>query len=78
VRTIENYINSKNKRFHEKKLRILFVCLAGSSFLKIIFQTFLCLFAITKISQQKIFSNQRKIWLGFQESVFFLFERKTF
>jgi hypothetical protein len=31
------------------------------------------LFVIKKISQQKIFFSQRKIWLGFQESVFFLF-----
>jgi hypothetical protein len=28
------------------------------------------LFAIRKVSQQKTLSNQRKIWLGFQESVF--------
>ena len=32
--------------------------------------TFLCLFVIRKVSQQKIFSSQRKIWLDFQESVF--------
>jgi hypothetical protein len=28
------------------------------------------LFAIRKVGQQKILSSQRKIWLGFQESVF--------
>jgi len=28
------------------------------------------LFVIIKISQQKTLSSQRKIWLGFQESVF--------
>jgi len=28
------------------------------------------LFDIRKVGQRKIFSNQRKIWLGFQESVF--------
>jgi hypothetical protein len=28
------------------------------------------LFAIKKIGQQKILSSQRKIWLGFQESIF--------
>jgi hypothetical protein len=28
------------------------------------------LFAIRKVSQQKTLSSQRKIWLGFQESVF--------
>jgi len=36
---------------------------------KITFQIFLCLFVIRKIDQRKIFSSQRKIWLGFQESV---------
>jgi hypothetical protein len=34
------------------------------------FQTFLCLFAIRKVGQRKTLSSQRKIWLGFQESVF--------
>jgi hypothetical protein len=37
----------------------------------------MCLFAIKKIDQQKILSDQRKIWLDFQESVFFFFGRKT-
>jgi len=32
--------------------------------------TFLCLFAIRKVGQRKTLSSQRKIWLGFQESVF--------
>jgi len=49
------------------------VCLMESGFLEIIFQTFLCLFVIRKVGQQKTFFSQRKIWLGFQESVFFLF-----
>jgi hypothetical protein len=47
---------------------------------KTTFQTFLCLFAIRKVGQQKILFGQRKtlsrkmkIWLGFQESVFLLF-----
>jgi len=31
---------------------------------------FMCLFAIRKIGQRKTLSSQRKIWLGFQESVF--------
>jgi hypothetical protein len=44
-----------------------------SGFLEITFRTFLCLFVTTKVGQQKTLSNQRKIWLGFQESVFFLF-----
>jgi len=30
----------------------------------------MCLFAIKKIDQRKTLSSQRKIWLGFQESVF--------
>ena len=33
-------------------------------------QTFLCLFVIRKVGQRKTLSSQRKIWLGFQESVF--------
>ena len=41
-----------------------------SGFREIIFQTFLCLFAIRKVGQRKTLSSQRKIWLGFQESVF--------
>jgi len=28
------------------------------------------LFAIRKVSQWKIFSSQRKVWLGFQENIF--------
>jgi len=30
----------------------------------------MCLFAIRKVGQRKTLSSQRKIWLGFQESVF--------
>ena len=41
-----------------------------SSFREITFQTFLCLFAIRKGSQRKTLSSQRKILLGFKESVF--------
>jgi hypothetical protein len=48
-----------------------------SSFREITFQTFLCLFAIRKggqrktlFGQWKTLSSQRKILLGFQESVF--------
>jgi hypothetical protein len=37
---------------------------------KPLFQTFMCLFAIRKIDQQKTLFSQRKIWFGFQESVF--------
>ena len=39
-------------------------------FLLIIFQTFLCLFDIRKVGQRKTLFSQRKIWLGFQKSVF--------
>jgi len=30
----------------------------------------MCLFAIKKVGQRKTVFSQRKIWLGFQESVF--------
>jgi hypothetical protein len=30
----------------------------------------MCLFDIRKVGQRKILSSQRKIWFGFQESVF--------
>ena len=53
------------------------VCLPESSFRETTFQTFLCLFAIRKGGQRKTLSSQRKIWLGFQESVFLYFRRKT-
>jgi len=53
------------------------VCFLKSSFRETTFQTFLCLFAIRKVGQQKTLSgqrktlsSQRKIWFGFQESVF--------
>jgi hypothetical protein len=55
-------------------------CFSDIGFRKTIFQVFLCLFVIRKVGQWKIFfnqqktlSSQRKIWLGFQESVFLLF-----
>ena len=44
-----------------------YVCFPESGFREITFQTFLCLFVI---SQRKKLSSQRKICLGFQESVF--------
>ena len=46
------------------------VCFPESDFWEIAFQTFLCLFAIRKVGQRKTLSSQRKIQLGFQESVF--------
>jgi hypothetical protein len=30
----------------------------------------MCLFAIRKVGQRKTLSSKKKIWLGFQESVF--------
>jgi hypothetical protein len=49
------------------------ICFPESGFREITFQTFLYLFIIRKIGQQKTLSGQRKIWLGFQKSVFLLF-----
>ena len=46
------------------------VCFPENGFRETTFQTFLCLFAIGKVGQRKTLSSQRKIWLGFQESVF--------
>jgi len=42
----------------------------NSLFRKPLSKTFLCLFAIKKVGQWKTLFSQRKIWLGFQESVF--------
>jgi hypothetical protein len=47
-----------------------YVCFPENGFWEITFQTFLCLLAIRKVGQRKTLSSQRKIWLGFQESVF--------
>jgi len=47
-----------------------YVCFLESGFWETTFQTFLCLFIIKKVDQRKTLSSQRKIWLGFQESVF--------
>ena len=46
------------------------VCFPENGFRKITFQTFLCLFFIKKVGQQKTLSSKRKIWFGFQKSVF--------
>jgi len=46
------------------------VCFPESGFWETTFQTFLCLFVIRKVGQRKTLSSQRKIWFGFQESVF--------
>jgi hypothetical protein len=49
---------------------VCFSKILESSFRETTFQTFLCLFAIRKVDQRKTLFNQKKIWLGFQESVF--------
>ena len=46
------------------------VCFLESGFRETTFQTFLCLFVIRKVGQRKTLFSQRKIWFGFQESVF--------
>jgi hypothetical protein len=46
------------------------VCFPESGFRETTFQTFMCLFVIRKVGQRKTLSSQRKIWFGFQESVF--------
>jgi len=57
-----------NKKYFKK--HVGYVCFPEFTFRKITFQTFLCLFAFRKVGQRKTLSSQRKIWLGFQESVF--------
>jgi len=44
---------------------LVLVCLMKNGFLKIIVQTFMCLFIIRKVDQWKTLSSRRKIWLGF-------------
>ena len=46
------------------------VCFPESGFRETTFQTFLYLFVIRKVGQWKTLFSRRKIWLGFQESVF--------
>jgi hypothetical protein len=50
----------------------------GTDFREITFQTFLYLFVIRKVSQWKTLSSKKKIWLGFQESVFLSLGGKHF
>jgi len=52
------------------KIPLGYVCFPESDFRETTFQNFLCLFANRKVGQPKTLFNQRKIWLGFQESVF--------
>jgi hypothetical protein len=74
----EKYFLVNKKHFLiKKKFGLVFrkvfffcICFSESGLQEITFQTFLYLFPIKKFGQQKILSSQRKIWLGFQESVF--------
>jgi len=68
----EKYFSVKEKfgLVSRKVIPFGYVCFLESGFRETTFQTFLCLFAIRKVGQRKTLSSQRKIWLGFQESVF--------
>jgi hypothetical protein len=75
----ENTFRSTENTFQSKKNLVWLpgkcfpfgcVCFPESGFQETTFQTFLCLFAIRKFGQRKTLSSQRKIWFGFQESVF--------
>jgi len=76
---LEKLVNGRKYFPVKKKFGLVFkkvffffccVCFPESGFREITFQIFPCLFAIRKVSQRKTLSNQRKIWFGFQESVF--------
>jgi hypothetical protein len=71
-RSTENTFQSKkNLVWFPEKCFPFWLCLfSENGFRETTFQTFLCLFAIRKVGQRKTLSSQRKIWLGFQESVF--------
>jgi len=68
----ENTFRSTKNTFQSKKNLVWFPekCFPESGFRETTFQTFLCLFAIKKVGQQKTLSSERKIWLYYQESVF--------
>ena len=61
-RSTENTFQSTENTFQSKKNLVQF---PGKCF-----PFWLCLFVIRKVGQRKTLSSQRKIWLGFQESVF--------
>ena len=66
-------VNGKHFPVKEKfdlVFRKVFFLLTVFVFRENTFQTLMCLFAIRKVGQWKTLSSQRKIWLGFQESVF--------
>jgi hypothetical protein len=56
--------------YKHREINLEHVCFLKSTFLKINFQTFMCLFAIRKVGQRKTLFSQRKIWFSFQEGVF--------
>jgi len=58
------------RRFWKDHSFLGYVCFLEFIFRETIFQTFMCLFDIRKLGQRKTLSSQRKICLGFQESVF--------
>jgi len=70
---LEKLVNGKHFPVKEKfglVSRKIFFLSTVFVFRETTFQIFLCLFAIRKVGQRKTLSSQRKIWLGFQESVF--------
>ena len=46
------------------------VCFPKSSFWETIFQTFMCLFFIRKVDQQKTLFDQRKTLSGYRKTLF--------
>jgi hypothetical protein len=58
------------KHFLEVVKNLGYICFPEFTFRETTFQTFMCLFAIRKVGQRKTLSSQRKIWLGFQKSIF--------
>ena len=71
-KTLSGQFQSKKKLtwFSGKCFPFSCVCFPESGFRESTFQTFLCLFASRNVGQWKTLSSKRKIWLGFQESVF--------
>ena len=71
-RSTENTFQSKKNLtwFSGKCFPFICFCFSESGFREITFQNFLCLFSIRKVGKRKTLSSKRKIWLGFQKSVF--------
>jgi hypothetical protein len=68
IKTKKMHLSLINSGLYKQILS--YVCFPEFTFRETAFQTFLCLFNIRKVGQRKTLSSQRKIWLGFQESVF--------